>query len=77
MPPYRDNATPAPSDERPRAGEELIVYAVLAAVGALPVAGALRDHAAFHAEATIGLVMLIAGVIGLLAALCDTVLRRG
>ncbi len=49
--------------------EELILYAVLVAVGAIPVTGTLAEHAGFGAEATLGLVLLLLGLAGLLAAL--------
>jgi len=67
MPPYRKSAPPPTRDEHPPIGEEVIVYSVLAGVGVWPVAGSLSDHVAFHTEATIGLFMLIAGVLGLVA----------
>ncbi len=78
MPPYRKPAPPPTSSEHPPIGEEVIVYSVLAGVGVWPVAGSLADHVPFHTEATIGLFMLIAGLLGLVA--CGRVVwmaRRG
>jgi hypothetical protein len=64
--PYRQlptdrEAPPAPSEER-------ILYAVLCAVGAIPVAIALVDDG-FGVEATIGLAMALAGLAGLAASM--------
>lgn len=47
--------------------DELAVYALLILVGIIPVAIALAEQAVFGAEATIGLVMLCAGALGVLA----------
>ena len=46
--------------------EELIVYALLVVVGAIPVVVALARHAALQAEATIGLLMICAGALGVI-----------
>lgn len=45
--------------------EELIVYLALVAVGAIPVGIALAHHSGLGAEATIGLLMIVGGIIGL------------
>ena len=67
--PYREPIAP-PSDGAPRLPdrEEVVSYALLAGVGALPVTGALASHEALHTEATIGLCMLVAGGLGLAAS---------
>jgi hypothetical protein len=49
--------------------EELIVYAALCVVGAIPVAIALSQDGAFGVEPTLGLLMGIAGIAGLISAL--------
>jgi hypothetical protein len=66
--PYRK---PHPTGERAAAalGEELIIYVALCGVGAIPVAGALSHGGAVGVEATIGLLMIAAGLVGLVAAL--------
>jgi len=66
MHPYRQlpvdrEAAPAPSEER-------VLYAVLCAVGAIPVAIALLRGGGFGVEATLGLLMALAGLAGLLAS---------
>jgi hypothetical protein len=68
--PYRHAIEPASRDDAPRVPDrdEVVSYALLAGIGALPVTGALVSHEAFHTEATIGLVMLIAGGLGLAAS---------
>ena len=66
--PYRK---PHPAGERAAAalGEELIIYVALCGVGAIPVAGVLSRGGAFGVEPTIGLLMMIAGIVGLATAL--------
>jgi len=66
--PYRK---PHPTDGRAAGapGEELIVYVALCVVGAIPVAGVVSRGGAFGVEPTIGLLMVIAGLAGLLGAL--------
>ena len=44
--------------------EELILYGVLAVIGAIPVMMAIAQHAVFGVDATLGLLMLIAGIGG-------------
>jgi hypothetical protein len=60
--PYRkpasDRAASAPS-------EELILYVALCAIGAIPVVTTLVRGGAFGVEATIGLLMALAGLAGL------------
>jgi hypothetical protein len=66
--PYRK---PPPTGGRAAAalGEELIFYVALCMVGAIPVAGVVSRRDAFGVEPTIGLLMMGAGIAGLLAAL--------
>ncbi len=45
--------------------EDLIVYLALVVVGAIPVTSALARRAGLGAEATIGLVLMFLGVVGL------------
>jgi len=49
-------------------GEELIFYVALCVVGAIPLAKPIARGGAFGVEPTIGLLMVIAGITGLLAA---------
>jgi hypothetical protein len=49
-------------------GEELIFYVALCLVGAIPLATPIARGGAFGVEPTIGLLMVIAGIAGLLAA---------
>lgn len=65
--PYRE----LPTDrEAPSASsEERVLYVVLCAVGAIPVAVALLRGGGFGVEATIGLGMALAGLAGLGASL--------
>ena len=44
--------------------EELIIYALLVAIGAIPVAIALVQRTVFGVEATLGLLMVCAGATG-------------
>lgn len=48
--------------------EDLVLYALLVVTGALPVIGSLVDKLPFGAEATIGLVLLVLGALGLTMA---------
>ena len=45
--------------------EDLIVYLSLIVVGAIPTVGALVRRSGLGAEATVGLVMMFLGVLGL------------
>ncbi len=47
--------------------EDLVLYALLVVIGALPVIGSLVDRVPFGAEATLGLVLLVLGLLGLTA----------
>lgn len=72
MPNGQDPFRTSPSDEpeaEPAAPphEEVVIYGLAAAVGALPVTGALVHHTGFGNEATIGLVIAGLGLIGLAA----------
>jgi hypothetical protein len=65
--PYRE---PQSTADRPAAalGEELILYVALCVIGAIPVVIALARGGAFGVEPTLGLAMIAAGTIGLVAA---------
>jgi len=52
-----------PSKSHP---EELILYGLLVGIGAIPVAIALVRRATFGVEATLGLLMVCAGAIGMI-----------
>lgn len=61
--PYRD--PPAPAASAPVAlREELILYCLLIAIGAIPVVLALVGGAAFGVDATLGLLMMFGGALG-------------
>jgi hypothetical protein len=62
--PYRDVATRAEEPPRPDR-EELVLYGVLAAIGGIPVATALLSHDRFDLDGTLGLLMLIVGISGI------------
>lgn len=47
--------------------EELIIYGLLVVIGAIPVAIALLQRAAFGVDATLGLLMVCAGAVGAIA----------
>jgi hypothetical protein len=66
MHPYRDSPMPL-EETHPHDSEEPILYSLLAAIGAIPVAIALATHAAFGGEATVGVAMMATGGVGLLA----------
>jgi uncharacterized membrane protein YdjX (TVP38/TMEM64 family) len=53
----------APNQDR----EQTILYALIAAIGMIPVIVALRSGGVFGSEATLGLLMLVLAVAGLLA----------
>ena len=63
--PSADRRDPAPGGAL---GEELIVYVALCVVGAIPLAPSIARGGAFGVEPTIGLLMVIAGLAGLIAA---------
>lgn len=61
--PYRD--LPAPVASAPVAlREEMILYALLIAIGAIPVVLALVGGATFGVDATLGLLMMCGGALG-------------
>jgi hypothetical protein len=61
--PYRD--LPAPAASAPvRLREELILYALLVAIGAIPVVLALVGDGSFGVDATLGLLMMCGGALG-------------
>ena len=65
--PYRKLSPPDPRSTG-ALGEELIFYVALCMVGAMPLASPIARGGAFGVEPTIGLLMVIAGIAGLLAA---------
>jgi hypothetical protein len=56
--------------------EELLIYGLLVVVGAIPVAMTLAQHGAFGSEATLGILMLGAGTLGVIALWWRTSRRR-
>ncbi|HEX3474832.1 MAG TPA: hypothetical protein VHT91_07305 [Kofleriaceae bacterium] len=66
MRPYRE--IPTDPQARSAPSEERILYTALCAVGAIPVAIALLRGGGFGVEATIGLLMALAGLAGLVAS---------
>ena len=64
--PYRKSSPTEASRSTP--GEELIFYVALCVIGAIPVAGMIARGGVFGVEPTIGLIMMVAGIAGLLAA---------
>lgn len=65
MHPYRE--LPTDPETRSAPSEERVLYAILCAVGAIPVAIALL-RGEFGVEATLGLVMTLAGLAGLVTS---------
>ncbi|HEX3761149.1 MAG TPA: hypothetical protein VHW23_20785 [Kofleriaceae bacterium] len=65
MHPYRELPTHHEAPSAPR--EELILYAILCVIGAIPLAIALLGGG-FGVEATLGLAMTLAGLVGLIGA---------
>lgn len=66
MHPYRQ--LPADCEAGPAPSEERILHAILCAVGAIPVVIAVLRGGGFGVEATVGLVMALAGLAGLVAS---------
>ena len=64
MTPYRKMPSSAPETRPDRNAEELILYGLLVAIGAIPVALALVQGGVFGVEPTLGLVMLCMGLLG-------------
>jgi len=56
--------------------EELIVYSLLIGIGAIPVVTAIVEHTALGVEATLGLIMVCAGLLGVFACLWRAFDRR-
>lgn len=63
MHPYRQRPTAAKEPRSP--SEELVLYAALVAIGSIPVIVALVGAIAWGFDATLGVLMTAAGVIGL------------
>jgi hypothetical protein len=66
MHPYRDPPVIAEPVER-RSPEELILYGLLVAIGAIPVVLTLASGASFDVNATLGLLMICSGALGAIA----------
>jgi hypothetical protein len=64
--PYRQ--LPTDHEARSAASEERILHGALCAVGAIPIAIALLHGGGFGVEATLGLLMTLAGLAGLVAS---------
>jgi hypothetical protein len=65
MHPYRE-PPPATPEEAPPI-EEVVLYGALLAIGGIPVIVALLGATAFGFDATLGALMCVAGLFGLLA----------
>jgi hypothetical protein len=63
--PYRTAPEPAREPQAPPPREEAAAYVLAAAIGAIPVAGAVASGAAFGAAATVGLGVSALGLAGL------------
>ena len=73
MHPYRERPT---SEAPPKpCSEDLVLYGLLVVIGAIPVAVAVLQRASFGIDATLGGLMVGAGVIGTVAH-ARAVLRR-
>src|SRR5439155_26767194 len=66
MHPYRSSSSSV-DHESMASPEELILYGMLIAIGAIPVVIALAERATFGADATLGLLMVGAGAVGAIA----------
>ena len=63
MGPYRTPSPPPAAPESP--SDDRMLAGVIAATGAIPVALAVAEHAVFGAQASIGLALLVLGVVGM------------
>ena len=66
MHPYREAPVPTKRRRNLVDPEDLVLYGLLIAIGVIPVAIAVIEHAAFGFDATLGLLMLAVGGVGLL-----------
>jgi hypothetical protein len=67
MHPYRD--VPAHRTRRRTVDPEgIVLYGMLAAIGAIPVVIAIVEKIPFGFDATVGLIMLVTGLIGMFVA---------
>lgn len=64
MHPYREVHTPS-AEARSRPPEELVGYGLLLAIGVIPVLCAALGRGPFGSEATVGLMMVSLGAVGL------------
>jgi hypothetical protein len=63
MHPYRD--VPMPPSRRPEVNpEDLVLYGLLVVIGLIPVVIAVIERVAFGFDATLGLMMVVVGVVG-------------
>jgi hypothetical protein len=65
----RKDDTMANKAATPPDAEELILYAALLVIGAIPAAVAVLERHAFDCESTVGLMMLAAGLVGVIVQL--------
>jgi hypothetical protein len=56
--------------------EELILYGLLVVIGAIPVIEALVQQTTFGVEATVGLLMVCAGLVGTIACAWQAMFRE-
>jgi hypothetical protein len=70
MCPYRQVSTSAPETQPRWNAEELVLYGLLVAIGAIPVVVAVVGGGMFGVEPTIGLGMVCLGLIGTVVHLC-------
>ena len=64
MHPYRDAPTPPP--RRPNVDpEDLVLYGLLLVVGIIPVVITIIEGSAFGFDATLGLMMVVVGLVGM------------
>lgn len=75
MHPYRSAPvqTVAPAEIQP---EDLVLYGLMIFIGVIPVAIALITRAAFGFEATLGLIMVVVGSVGLVVHRLQVRTRR-
>jgi hypothetical protein len=77
MHPYREavmRTDPLPDTQPDTQIEEAILYTLLMVIGAIPVAVTLFRHAAFGVEATVGMMMVLAGLVGAISRRREPVL---
>ena len=65
MNPYRKTPQPEPRKRVAENREEYVICGLLVAIGAIPVVFALASGSKFGAQATLGLMMVLWGAVGL------------